>query len=1056
MKKPSKELVSAFFEWFQDHPHSANEDAYAGKVTEEALSKLSRDEFIDFFYQFALEGGKVQTGGPRYASRFRKTMEERYDEFRVFALEPFGKTFDEAAWLEKIDRFGHFGKGLATIYLNRVDKKRYAILNNKAVDAVRLLGVKVPTSGHVEKYKSVRDAWQQLIKWYPEFENYYRTDALSEFLIGKKTRSKAQGLLWKGDPTSTSFAMPFDRLFRTETEAESSFDLLRHGMELLGLGPEDYENPLVACTNPSASADKRTVIRVNYSNWAVLAAIRDADDALLFQYVCRDDLVPTSVVGEKGEAFAAEIDGHKYFLVSVPAHNAADGVIANSIAESLAGVREGFKGRIASPYRLHHRVEIFDAIFDRAKLRALLREGLTPVEQVQHWIIAPGKAAFLWNECQREGVIRVGWDALNADLSEFDTEDKLRERYVESYSDTSDFKGIHEFVNVMKPGDRLIVKNGIAELIGYGEVTSSYTYDAALSTYRHARRVKWLKSGNWTLPAGMKKLPRKTLTPISVGDVGRVNELLGLMDGEKPPVRTAAFTSRAFELLSMLRANPKVSVYNAHSKEFKELVEQPFQNLLNAVASRLRPEIKQVMETEKRIFSKIAKNDWGRGGAWDFYWGAFYPKGGKRIEDAQLFVWMHDRHIDFGFYIGEYGTDQRNRFVSNCQTMGARIEALMVKDLSEHGLSYGERAAAEGDELGLAVPGLSLADWLARGDQVGLRAGVSLERSAVLSMPAEALTQKITDTFDALFPFVFLATQDEPLGSVQRYLAQIETVGPENPMYTIEAFAEETYMQPAVIQKWVRAIKRKKQVIFYGPPGTGKTYVAQRLGKHLIGGGDGFCDVLQFHPSYAYEDFIQGLRPKSLKSGSLEYAMLPGRFKDFCERARQCKKPCVLIIDEINRANLSRVFGELMYLLEYRDDSVPLAGGERFQIPANAYIVGTMNTADRSIALVDYALRRRFAFLGLYPDFEVLRRYHEKTEFNPDGLVGVLERLNGAISDKHYAVGISFFLDPDIRSKIADVWEMEIEPYIDELFFDQMDKAANFRWDKVQNDILGA
>jgi len=187
----------------------------------------------------------------------------------------------------------------------------------------------------------------------------------------------------------------------------------------------------------------------------------------------------------------------------------------------------------------------------------------------------------------------------------------------------------------------------------------------------------------------------------------------------------------------------------------------------------------------------------------------------------------------------------------------------------------------------------------------------------------------------------------------------------------------------------------------------------------------------------------------------LEYVMTPGRFKDFCDRARECKGPCVLIIDEINRANLSRVLGELMFLLEYRDQSVPLSGGERFQIPQNVRIIGTMNTADRSIALVDHALRRRFAFLELRPDYEVLRRYHADTGFDPEGLINLLQRLNAAIDDRHYSVGISFFLSPSIEEDIADIWQMELEPYIEELFFDQPDKAAGFEWDKVKAEIVG-
>src|SRR5205085_2650160 len=113
-------------------------------------------------------------------------------------------------------------------------------------------------------------------------------------------------------------------------------------------------------------------------------------------------------------------------------------------------------------------------------------------------------------------------------------------------------------------------------------------------------------------------------------------------------------------------------------------------------------------------------------------------------------------------------------------------------------------------------------------------------------------------------------------------------------------------------------------------------------------------------------------------------------------------------------------------------------------------IIGTMNTADRSIALVDHALRRRFAFLALYPKYEVLQNYHARTGFLVDGLIATVRRLNQQIGDPHYEVGISFFLLPDLTAHIADIWQMEIEPYLDEYFFDQPEKVADFRWDKIQ------
>ena len=145
-----------------------------------------------------------------------------------------------------------------------------------------------------------------------------------------------------------------------------------------------------------------------------------------------------------------------------------------------------------------------------------------------------------------------------------------------------------------------------------------------------------------------------------------------------------------------------------------------------------------------------------------------------------------------------------------------------------------------------------------------------------------------------------------------------------------------------------------------------------------------------------------------------------------------------------------------MYLLEYRSRSIPLAGGRRLRIPENVLIIGTMNTADRSIALVDHALRRRFAFLRLLPNHEVLRKYHQSwnKDFPIEGLIGVLRRLNTQINDSHFEVGISFFLREKLAEEIEDIWKMEIEPYLDEYFFDRPEKVDDFRWERVVREIM--
>ena len=185
------------------------------------------------------------------------------------------------------------------------------------------------------------------------------------------------------------------------------------------------------------------------------------------------------------------------------------------------------------------------------------------------------------------------------------------------------------------------------------------------------------------------------------------------------------------------------------------------------------------------------------------------------------------------------------------------------------------------------------------------------------------------------------------------------------------------FLAEAQFDEMLDALKEKKNVVLQGAPGVGKTYIAKRLAYALIGSNDPQrIEMIQFHQSYSYEDFIQGFRPTPKGHFDLKY----GIFHQFCRRAQREEaqgKPYVFIIDEINRGNLSKIFGELMMLIEPdkrgKEYAIPLAysqdADEKFYIPENLHLIGMMNTADRSLAMVDYALRRRFRFITLRPEF---------------------------------------------------------------------------------------
>ncbi|WP_242614120.1 McrB family protein [Actinomadura roseirufa] len=260
-----------------------------------------------------------------------------------------------------------------------------------------------------------------------------------------------------------------------------------------------------------------------------------------------------------------------------------------------------------------------------------------------------------------------------------------------------------------------------------------------------------------------------------------------------------------------------------------------------------------------------------------------------------------------------------------------------------------------------------------------------------------------------------------------------------------EEFAQELLVHDAA---WLREVRDlladERQLIFYGPPGTGKTYLAQELAEFL-GGGPERVKLVQFHPSYAYEDFFEGFRPQEdPETRQVAFRLTAGPLRELADLASSEGNrhiPHFLIIDEINRANLAKVFGELYFLLEYRNRSVRLTySGDDFALPPNLFVIGTMNTADRSIALVDAAMRRRFAFVELSPRTEptrgLLRRWLAAEERGTEP-ADLLDELNRRISDPDFQVGPSYLMKAGVYRDggMERTWRTKILPLLEEYHY---------------------
>lgn len=280
--------------------------------------------------------------------------------------------------------------------------------------------------------------------------------------------------------------------------------------------------------------------------------------------------------------------------------------------------------------------------------------------------------------------------------------------------------------------------------------------------------------------------------------------------------------------------------------------------------------------------------------------------------------------------------------------------------------------------------------------------------------------------------------------------------------YTKSDFLDEVYMTKNRYENLVAVLRNKKNIILQGAPGVGKTFAARRLAWSMMGEkDDSRIEFIQFHQNYSYEDFMMGYKP--VEDGfELKY----GIFYRFCQKAaNQPDKEFFFIIDEINRGNMSKIFGELLMLIEkdYRGTKATLAyNGLSFSVPKNLYIIGMMNTADRSLAMIDYALRRRFSFFEVEPGFDSDGFIQYQNGLNNETLnelVSKVKDLNREISldkslGKGFCIGHSYFCGRDVCTEewLYSIIDYDILPMLSEYWFDDANKLK--RWENILHGVF--
>ena len=552
------------------------------------------------------------------------------------------------------------------------------------------------------------------------------------------------------------------------------------------------------------------------------------------------------------------------------------------------------------------------------------------------------------------------------------------------------------------------------------------------------------------------------------------------------------FTTATVEFLTELPAHVTDGEWHERNKgRYRTDLQGPAlalaEMLRHGYIERLSPEV----AGGTRQLSILKKNDYGKGGYHDHYWFAFYdPAAGSKTKSVQLFFRMlgSEQKWRYGLSMGNY-----------CDEYSERLLAAITHD-RESVADYVDNAPTDtqirmmaGSDQKTFTP-VEFAKCLREADEpinygfdndVTHMTVVREYELATLPDHDEGIVEEVGTYFTWAWPFFQASVSGAwPKAhttpkAVNGNADSDEDVDEDAPA-SLSELSDATALPVAFLEQMEEALLAKQQAVLVGPPGTSKTYIAKQFARYFVrqrsGRLQGRFHELHMHANWSYEDFFEGLKPTTDKEGHLTFEPKKGFFLEWIEQLKEVDSSArhVLVLDEVNRCDTAAVLGELLQLLEYRGTTVRLLSGRLFVLPKNLFILGTMNSADRSIGRMDLALRRRFLWLDLYPDASILKAWLERPGNNPVGFsADALSQCNFILSnrgiprDQH--IGHALFMMQESESSDGTLFEQDVPlterhlrgivrfsviPYVKELFITQFGQVDDGVVQAIENQLL--